>query len=245
MQRADLEIVITLSDGTSFNGIRTYILRGCHSLRILRYLTILNLLLVSSYSPPQRCVTLHMIIRCHGQRCCVAADWQLERGELTARHHRVRVMLADSCHTFTATTKYPLDIYILFIRNGACASSPSWVLLLSLGQTNFTHRPNIPKYAAPVTLWSRRWWTAPELYKSVSLSHIGIVVLKYINIVIRIWNIWIFVVRIWQGKLSPCHHWPQDHCSQLWDTLVSEKIIREILACGKPVIGNRSSWWLQ
>ena len=125
MQRADLEIVITLSDGTSFNGIRTYILRGCHSLRILRYLTILNLLLVTSYSPPQRCVTLHMIVRCHGQRCCVAADWQLERGELTARHHRVRVMLADSCHTFTATTKYPLDIYILFIRNGAYASSPS------------------------------------------------------------------------------------------------------------------------
>ena len=122
---ADLETEITLSDGIPSNGIRTYILRGCHSLRILRYLTILNLLLVTSYSPPQRCVTLHMIIRCHGQRCCVAADWQLERGEVTARHHRVRVMLADSCHTFTATTKYPLDIYILFIRNGAYASSPS------------------------------------------------------------------------------------------------------------------------
>ena len=152
------EIVVTLSDGTrtSSNGIRTYISRGCHSLGILRYLTILNLLLVTCYSPPQRYVTLHMITRCHGQRCCVAADWQLERGEVTASHHRVRVMLADSCHTFTATTKYPLIILFILYAMELVPHFLLPVLFSSLGQTNFTHRPNIPKYAAPVTLWSRR-----------------------------------------------------------------------------------------
>ena len=122
---------------------------------ILRYLTILNLLLVTCYSPPQRYVKLHMITRCHGQRCCVAADWQLERGEVTASHHRVRAMLADSCHTFTATTKYPLIIlFILYcIRNGACASSPSPSSLLKSWPRPISHTvqifPNMPPPSHP------------------------------------------------------------------------------------------------
>ena len=155
--------------------------RGCHSLEILRYLTILNLLLVTSYSPPQRYVTLHMITRCHGQRCCVAADWQLERGEVTASHHRVRVMLADSCHTFTATTKYPLIILFILYAMELVPHLLLPVLFSSLGQTNFTHRPNIPKYAAPVTPWSRRWWTAAEISIIIAHWHCCSEIYKYRN----------------------------------------------------------------